>query len=62
MVLDIQGAGYSLCDPEIASAELVDDDANILFCNGNLSSDAIDSFVAQHACNKFCELLCLHEK
>ena len=62
MVLDIQGAGYSLCDPEIASAELVDDDANILFCNGNLSSDAIDSLVAQHACNKFCELLCLHEK
>ena len=61
MVLDIQGADYSLCDPEIASAQLVDDD-NILFCNGNLSSQAIDTFVSQHACNKFCKMLQLHGK
>ena len=62
MVLDVQGAGYSLCDPEIASSQLVDDEENILFCNGNLSSQAIDTFDAQHVCNKFCKLLLLHEK
>ena len=62
MVLDIQGANYSLCDPEIASSQLVDDNDNILFCNGNLSSQAIDTFVSQHVCNKFCKLLQLHEK
>ena len=60
MVLDIQGADYSLCDPEIASSQLVDDNDNILFCNGNLSSQAIDTFVSQHVCNKFCKML--HEK
>jgi hypothetical protein len=62
LVLDIQGANYSLCVPEIASSQLVDDNENILFCNGNLSSQAIDTFVSQHVCNKFCKLLQLHEK
>lgn len=62
MVLDIQGAGYSLCDPEIASAEFTDTDDNIFFCNGNLSHDAIYSFVSHHVCNQFCKLLHLHEK
>ena len=57
MVLDIQGAKYWLCDSEIASSQLVDDDENILFCNGNFSSQAIDTFMLQHVCNKFCKLL-----
>ncbi|CAB3982790.1 Transient receptor potential cation channel subfamily M member 6 [Paramuricea clavata] len=48
MVLYIQGAGYSLCDPEIASAEFTDTDDNIFFCNGNLSHGAIYSFVSHH--------------
>lgn len=62
MVLDIQGASYSLCDPEIASTQFTDDEDNILFCNGNLSRMAIDTFLSQHVCNKFCELLCLDKK
>ena len=62
MVLDIQGAAYSLCNPEIASSQLVDEKDNILFCNGNLSSTVIDTFISQHVCNKFCKLLQLHEK
>ncbi len=37
-VLDIQGSGYTLYDPEIASEELVDDDGNYQFCTGNLST------------------------
>ncbi|XP_022795749.1 alpha-protein kinase vwkA-like [Stylophora pistillata] len=45
MVADIQGVGYSLCDPEIASAELQDpDDNSIIFCTGNLSYHAIENF------------------
>ena len=61
-VLDILGAEDSLCDPEIASCQLVDEDENILFCNGNLSSQAIDMFLSKHVCNKFCKLLNLHKE
>ena len=41
MVLDVQGAGLNLYDPEIASAELTDDDGSLRFCNGNLAEGAI---------------------
>lgn len=37
MVLDVQGAGLTLYDPEIASAELTDGDGSLRFCNGNLA-------------------------
>ena len=58
MVLDIQGVNYTLCDPEIASTNLQDTtDQSILFCSGNLSSQAIENFLTFHACNKYCELL-----
>lgn len=57
MVTDIQGVGYSLCDPEIASADLCDEDESILFCSGNLSMTAISNFLVAHVCNKFCKLL-----
>lgn len=56
MILDLQGVGYNLCDPEIASANLTDEDI-ILFCSGNLSSLAIDSFIANHKCNCYCKQL-----
>jgi hypothetical protein len=58
MVTDIQGVGYQLCDPEIASTGLTDpkDDA-VFFCIGNLSTEAIGNFFANHRCNKFCNLL-----
>ena len=38
MVLDIQGGGYNLYDPEVASTALLDKDQEQLqFCTGNLS-------------------------
>lgn len=62
MVTDIQGVNYLLCDPEIASAKLLDDDdSSILFCSGNLSDVAINNFFVKHSCNKFCHLLELAE-
>ena len=53
MLIDIQGSGYALCDPEIATQSLKDDDdsSEILFCCGNLSTMAIHGFLAEHSCN-----------
>ncbi|CAB4020160.1 transient receptor potential cation channel subfamily M member 6-like, partial [Paramuricea clavata] len=56
MVVDIQGNGYDLFDPEIASTELVDADMNYLYCTGNLSDVAISAFIRQHKCNRYCVL------
>ena len=57
MVLDIQGTGYSLYDPEVASSKLFDDERMVLFCYGNLSTEAIDQFLKEHKCNKYCRLV-----
>ena len=57
IVLDIQGAGYNLYDPEIASLCLLGEEGNYMFCTGNLSEITIKSFFAVHECNKFCKLL-----
>lgn len=57
-VLDLQDNGYSLYDPEVASTNLLDDDQKtVLFCFGNLSSEAIEQFLKQHQCKKYCSLL-----
>lgn len=56
MVIDIQGCGYTLFDPEVASEE-ASSDGEYLFCTGNLSTNAIDSFTNSHICNQFCKLL-----
>ena len=56
-VLDIQGSGYTLYDPEIASEDLIDDDGNYQFCTGNLSTVDIERFFRNHKCNKYCALL-----
>ena len=50
MVIDIQGVDYTLCDPEIATCELLDNaDQSILFCHlSNLSSQAIKKFKEEH--------------
>ncbi len=56
MITDIQGSGYTLFDPEIASADVLDGDANILFCAGNLTSFAINEFKANHVCNEYCRM------
>ena len=58
MVLDIQGTGYSLYDPEIASTKILDDDQKaVLFCFGNLSTEAIEQFLSEHRCKKYCSLV-----
>eukprot|EP00112_Aurelia_sp_Birch-Aquarium-sp1_P008487 Seg1936.5 transcript_id=Seg1936.5/GoldUCD/mRNA.D3Y31 product="Eukaryotic elongation factor 2 kinase" protein_id=Seg1936.5/GoldUCD/D3Y31 len=54
MVVDIQGCGYELLDPEIATTTLKEND-EYLFCAGNLSTLAINNFTKGHNCNKFCE-------
>ena len=60
MVLDIQGCGHTLYDPEIASASLRQPGYDeYLFCAGNLSDTAINAFLADHKCdsNVYCRLL-----
>lgn len=57
MVLDIQGSGYTLYDPEIASADLQSEDGGYQFCTGNLARNAIESFFEVHQCNSYCKLL-----
>lgn len=57
IVLDIQGAGYTLYDPEIASLDLLGDEGNYQFCTGNLLHIAMENFFDDHVCNKYCNLL-----
>ena len=60
MLLDIQGSNYVLCDPEIATENLTDVDNNgheILFCCGNLSLIAIETFLNLHICSRYCNML-----
>ena len=61
MIVDLQGVEFMLCDPEIASSKLYDENNDIYFCAGNLSTNAIETFFKQHKCNKFCELLSLNK-
>jgi hypothetical protein len=56
IIVDMQGSGYSLFDPEIASKNLRDGD-EILFSTGNLSTAAITNFTQNHICNDFCVML-----
>ena len=62
MVLDIQGVEYWLCDSEIASTKLFDANKAVYFCSGNLSELAIETFLNQHQCNKYCKQLNLDIK
>ena len=62
MLLDIQGMGYQLFDPEIATNKVQDEEDSIVyFCCGNCSSVGIDAFLAAHKCNKYCKLMGLAE-
>ena len=57
MVLDIQGCNFTLCfDSEIASKEIQKDE-EFLFCTGNLSAGAINTFITTHKCSIYCDLL-----
>ena len=44
MVLDMQGSGYTLYDPEIASTEIHNKDGSYQLWAGNLAGKAIESF------------------
>ena len=58
MVLDIQGSGNHLYDPEIATTELFDsNDEQLNFCADNLSTEAISNFLKEHNYNKYCIIL-----
>ncbi len=54
MVVDIQGCGFELLDPEIATTTLQEND-EYLFCASNLSTLYINNFTEEHKCNKYCE-------
>ena len=61
MLLDLQGVGYLLCDPEIATIDIRvkegDTKSEFYFCLGNLSTNAIHGFMATHKCNRICRTL-----
>ncbi|XP_046849837.1 LOW QUALITY PROTEIN: myosin heavy chain kinase B-like [Xenia sp. Carnegie-2017] len=52
MVVDIQGNGHKLFDPEIASSDLFDNSQKLLFSIGNLVTMAHDNFLYNHKCNE----------
>ena len=60
MVLNLQGSSHMLFDPEVASEKLVGEENEFMFCAGNLSAEAIKTFVHNHKCNKFCQLVGLN--
>jgi hypothetical protein len=47
LLVNIQGTGYQLCDPEVASKALMSDVGGahqLNFCIANLSTEAIETF------------------
>ena len=62
MVLDIQGIGNILRDPEIATEDIADIDNEFLFCLGNLANKAIQAFLGAPECNAYCEAINLPDK
>ena len=60
LLVDIQGTGYQLYDPEVASKALtsnVSGDEQLNFCMGNMSTCAIHSFFENHICSIYCNML-----
>ena len=62
MVLDIQGIGNIICDPEIAAENRVDIDDEFLFYLESLATNAIQAFLGAHECNAFCEAVNVPDK
>ena len=54
--VDLQGVDYNLCDPEIATMDLLTED-ELNFCAGNLSTQAIEEFFSSHNCNQYCKMM-----
>ena len=62
LLLDLQGVGHNLCDPEIATSSMLQNGQNEqLFCAGYLQDDVFESFSAHHVCNMYCRLLSLKQ-
>ena len=58
MLLDIQGSKFDLYDPEIATADIMDDEeSEIYFCCGNCTSVGIEEFLQGHKCNEYCNMM-----
>ena len=58
MLLDIEGSAFTLYDPEIATAEIMDKEhQEIYFCCGNCSSVTIAAFLSDHVCNECCDMM-----
>lgn len=57
MVTDIQGIGFHLTDPEIASKDARDENNKWLFCPGNSAIFGITEFLLVHKCNNYCQYL-----
>ena len=62
IVLDIQGIGNVLCDPEYAKKDIVDINDKFLFCLGNFATNAIQAFLCVHECNAYSEAVNLPDK
>ena len=61
-LVDIQGCGYELCDPQIASVQsLVGTKNYFRFSIGNMSTEALLNFKTEHECNRFCKLANLED-
>lgn len=57
LLVDVQGVGWELTDPEIASiTPSVGDgeDEELLFCIGNFRKDAFQKFFMKHKCSMLC--------
>lgn len=62
MLLDIQGSGYCLYDPEIATNNTMDANSmEFYFCCGNCSSVGITGFLNEHECNDYCKVMGLSQ-
>lgn len=62
MLLDIQGSGYCLYDPEIATNDIMDASSlEYYFCCGNYSSMGITCFLNEHECNAYCKMMDLSQ-
>ena len=61
MVLVIQGCGFLLTDPKVATIERTNNSEKTLFCGDYLNLKAITAFMYQHKCNDYCRLLKLSD-
>ena len=57
LLVDIQGSGSTLFDPEIATAGAFVRNGELNFCMGNLSDTAINMFTSLHTCNLYCHMV-----